>query len=86
MVWIWRLDTNPTRNWLGICNHAPRIIRINVLLHKEYRFPLLTTCLHEDLHRVFPKKREDEIEKLAHDAYNLLARLLMARYRRKLAI
>jgi hypothetical protein len=51
---------------------------------------VLKTCIHEDLHRVFPEKTEREIEELTEQAFDLLTprdrRLLIARYRRKLGI
>ena len=88
--WRWTINNRLPWGALGWCQASKRTIHINHRIHCEARVSLLSTCIHEDLHRVFPEKREYEIEELTDDIMALLSardkRLLTARYRRKLGI
>ena len=77
-------------NYLGTCHYEKQLIEINLRVLRKYRRSVLKTCIHEDLHRVFPENAEREIEELTEQAFDVLTpqdrRLLTVRYRRKLGI
>lgn len=89
MTWRWRINNYLICNLLGACYYDRKTIYINHRIHRLYRLPLLDTCIHKDLHRVFPRAERD-IEALTDDILALLTprdrRLLTARYRTKLGI
>jgi hypothetical protein len=55
---------NDIKGYYGTCSHRTRTIRINARAHVGRPQKLIDTLLHEDLHRRFPYKSEDEITKL----------------------
>ena len=56
---------NDIEGYFGTCSHRTRTIRINARAHVGRPQKLIDTLLHEDLHRRFPHKSEDEIIKFA---------------------
>ena len=60
----WRVVIDNSIRMYGDCNHRTRIMRVNVRLHLLDFENITDTLIHEDMHRRFPDKAEEEIVEL----------------------